>query len=307
MTESTAKTKAVLQAIFVTGLWSTSWVLIKLTLDEIPPLVFAGLRYSFATIFLLPGLIQQKRQIKALSRRDWIRLTILGILFYSITQGGQFLTLNHLNASTFSLLLNFTSVIVAILGIFSLREIPSLSQWVGIVVFMAGVMIFFFPFGGQSGDPIGFVFAGVTVIANALSSLLGRKINRTQNLSPSIVTGISMGVGSAILLTIGVMVEGFPRLSFINILVILWLALVNTAFAFHLWNRSLQVLSAVESSAINNSMLIQIAFLAWVFLGERLILRQVIALGMAALGIVLTNVIWPLNNAKQIKEENTQP
>jgi drug/metabolite transporter (DMT)-like permease len=47
-----------------------------------------------------------------------------------------------------------------------------------------------------------------------------------------------------------------------------WLAVVNTALAFTLWNRSLQHLSATESAAVNNTMLIQIGLLAWVLLGE---------------------------------------
>ena len=43
---------AILQAVFVTFLWSTSWILIKWNIDEIPPLTFAGLRYSLAFVFL---------------------------------------------------------------------------------------------------------------------------------------------------------------------------------------------------------------------------------------------------------------
>ena len=43
-----------------------------------------------------------------------------------------------------------------------------------------------------------------------------------------------------------------------------------TAFAFTLWNLSLQRLSAVESASVNNTMLVQIALLAWLLLGERL-------------------------------------
>ncbi len=46
--------KAVLQALFVTFLWSTSWVFIKLGLTDIPALTFAGLRYSLAFLCLLP-------------------------------------------------------------------------------------------------------------------------------------------------------------------------------------------------------------------------------------------------------------
>ena len=46
---------AVLQALLVTFLWSTSWMLIKIGLHGIPALTFAGLRYSLAFLVSPPG------------------------------------------------------------------------------------------------------------------------------------------------------------------------------------------------------------------------------------------------------------
>jgi len=54
--KSSPHTVANIQALLVTFLWSTSWVLIKYGLDEIPALTFAGLRYTAAFLILLPGL-----------------------------------------------------------------------------------------------------------------------------------------------------------------------------------------------------------------------------------------------------------
>ena len=46
---------ALLTAVFVTFLWSTSWVLIKVGLAaSLPPLPFAGLRYGLAALCLAP-------------------------------------------------------------------------------------------------------------------------------------------------------------------------------------------------------------------------------------------------------------
>lgn len=73
-------------------------------------------------------------------------------------------------------------------------------------------------------------------------------------------------------------------------MIILWLAVVNPAFAFTLWNRTLRTLSAMESSIINNTMLFQIALLAWVFLGERLTGRQALGMVLAALGTLAVQV-----------------
>ena len=54
-TPSTLHLQAVLTALFVTFLWSTSWVLIKLGLRaSLPAVTFAGLRYGLAFLCLLP-------------------------------------------------------------------------------------------------------------------------------------------------------------------------------------------------------------------------------------------------------------
>ena len=287
--------RAILQAFFVTFLWSTSWVLIKYALDEIPPLTFAGLRYTLAFVVLLPGLWKHKK-VRALSAKEWRRLIVLGLVFYAMTQGGQFLTLNHLEAVTFSLLLNFTTVLVAFIGAVVLREVPSRSQWVGMVIFIAGALVYF----GQVSIPreqaLGLALAGFTVCANAAAALLGRSVNRDGTIPPLVVTVISMGVGAITLLGIGLVTQGLPPLSPTGWLIVIWLAVINTALAFTLWNKTLQILSAVESSIINNTMLVQIAVLAWLFLGERLAFSDVAGLVLAMVGALIVQVTRPQTN-----------
>ncbi len=65
--------RAALQALFVTFLWSTSWVLIKIGLDDIPALTFAGLRYTLAWLCLLPFVWRSGGigMLNRLSRREW--------------------------------------------------------------------------------------------------------------------------------------------------------------------------------------------------------------------------------------------
>ncbi|MGH2544638.1 MAG: DMT family transporter, partial [Ardenticatenaceae bacterium] len=125
------------------------------------------------------------------------------------------------------------------------------------------------------------------VIANAASAVLGRAVNRAGNVSPLTVTFVSMGIGALLLLLTGVIGSGIPPLSWQSWAIIGWLALVNTAFAFTLWNQTLRTLTAVESSIINSTMLVQIALLAWIFLGERLAFQEIIALILTALGVLL--------------------
>jgi len=280
---------AILQAVFVTFLWSTSWVLIKLNIKEIPPLTFAGLRYSIAFLVLLPWLWKRKSEVLALSPKKWKQLIVLGLVFYTLTQGGQFATLNHLEAVSFSLLMNFTTLLVAIIGIFVLKEAPSRLQWFGILIFIIGAVVYFSPSAMLTGKLLGFALAGFTVCANAISSVLGRSINRDGEVSPLVVTVFSMGIGATVLLGIGLAVQGLPPISLSAWITIFWLAVINTALAFFLWNKSLRILSAVESSIINSTMLVQIAVLAWVFLGEQITFYGLIGLALAAVGVLLVN------------------
>jgi len=279
--------RAILQALLVTFLWSTSWVLIKQGLREIPPLTFAGLRYAIAFAILLLGLWRHRHEIRALTPGQWARLAALGLVFYAATQGGQFLTLYYLDAIPFSLLLSFTPVLVALSGMATLRESPSRGQWLGISFALGGAFLYFYPQFFARGSVLGFALAGLTVCANAAAALLGRSVNRERMASPLVVTAISMGIGAACLLATGWASQGLPSLSLKGWGIIAWLAVVNTALAFTLWNRTLRVLTAVESSIINNTMLIQIAVLAWVFLGESLGALEIVGLGLAALGTLL--------------------
>lgn len=278
--------------MLVTFLWSTSFVIIKIGLAEIPPLTFAGLRYTIAFFFLLPLAFTKKNSvvIKSLNKKDWLKLVLLGLLFYAFTQGTQFIGLSLLPAVTVSLWLNFTPLIVAVMAIFLLREIPSVLQWLGVVLFILGIITYFFPVDLSENQVTGLVVMTIGVIANSSSAVLGRNINREAKINPVVVTIISMGIGSVILITSGIVIQGLPSISLENTLYLLWLALINTALAFTIWNLTLRTLSAMESSIINGTMLIQIAVIAWIFLGETITLQEGIGMLLASCGAVLVQL-----------------
>jgi drug/metabolite transporter (DMT)-like permease len=283
---------AVLQALLVTFLWSTSWVLIKMGLEDIPALTFAGLRYSLAFLCLLPFVLRPAglTPLRSLSGRKWARLIVLGLLFYAVTQGAQFLGLAYLPAVTVSLLLNFTTIVVALLGIFLLAERPTVLQWSGVFLNIVGIVIYFYPVAIPASQAVGLIVVVVGVLANAGASILGRRVNRDGDIPPLTVTIVSMGVGAVVLLAAGVLAQGLPPLGLIHWAIIGWLAVVNTAFAFTLWNHTLRTLSAMESSIINSTMLVQIAVLAWLFLGEQLTGQESIGMVLAGLGALIVQV-----------------
>lgn len=288
----TSHWKAVLQALFVVFLWGTSWVFVKIGLHDIPPVTFAGLRYFLAFLCLLVVLLLKdaRTELQELTRAEWRRFIVLGILLYAGTQGAIFVALAYLPAVTVNLLWSFSSVIIAILGILLLSEQPRLLQWTGMLLALIGTVIYFYPVQIPRNQSIGFLVAALGILSNAIATILGRNVNRIGKHSPLVVTVISMGTGSIILLLAGFAFEEAPRLNFQSWAIVIWLALVNTAFAFTLWNHTMRTLTAMESSIINGTMLIWVAIFAVIFLGETISPKEFVGLVTASVGTMIVQL-----------------
>jgi drug/metabolite transporter (DMT)-like permease len=209
----------------------------------------------------------RREELRRLRPLDWLRLSVLGLVLYSLTQGAQFVALSFLPAVTLSLILSFSPAAVALFGASFLGERLNRRQWVGVVCFLSGAAVYFLPLEGPL-QTLGLTVAAVGLFAQSSASVLGRAVNRRGNLHPLLVTVVSMGVGSLFLLATGFIAEGVPQLDASGWSIVLWLAIVNTSLAFTIWNHTLRSLTAIESNLINNTMLVQIAILAWLFLGH---------------------------------------
>jgi drug/metabolite transporter (DMT)-like permease len=286
---------AILQACFVVFLWATSWVFIKIGLEDIPPLTFAGLRYALAFLCLaaVTAATGRLESLRKLSWKDWGRLATLGGVFYAATQGASFVALDFLPAVTVNLIWSFTSLVVALLGIFWLGENPGRLQWLGMGIAVGGACVYFLPVDIPAAQSAGVLAALVGLTANAVAAIMGRGVNRESRTSPLVVTVVSMGVGSLLLMGAGISLEGLPSLSARSWRIILWLAIVNTAFAFTLWNHTLRTLTAMESSIINGTMMIWIPILAVIFLGETITAKGILGLVAAGLGTLLVQLHRP--------------
>ena len=97
MSKPSSRLSAILLAVFVTFLWSTSWVLIKIGLrDNLPRITFAGLRYGLAFLCLTPFVLlnpKHRQAIQKMDGREWGILSLLGVLTYAVTQTAQYLGL----------------------------------------------------------------------------------------------------------------------------------------------------------------------------------------------------------------------
>jgi drug/metabolite transporter (DMT)-like permease len=275
-------------------------VIIRFGLDDegLRPIMFAGLRYGAAALVLLATVLARpatRAALRSALRTGWGELVALGLVFYTVTQGAQFVALDHQPAATTSLVLSLTPLLVAVLAGRSLGERATGRQFGGAALVAVGAGLYFA--GSLGATTAGMVAAGVALLANAASALLGRRVHRVQGAVPLVTTTVSMAVGAVVLLAAGLATEGRPHLTGAAVLIVVWLAVVNTALAFTLWNASLRILTATESVAINNTMLIQIAILGWIFLSEIPGPGQLLGIVLVTAGIIAAQRPGPAETA----------
>ena len=78
---------ALLEALFVSIVWASSFVIVKIALVELGPLTIGGLRYFIGFACLLPFL---RRRSFLFAHSQWLRIVFLGLSAYTLGNGAMF-------------------------------------------------------------------------------------------------------------------------------------------------------------------------------------------------------------------------
>ena len=281
--------RAIAGALLVTAIWSSTFVIVKVGLDSLGPLTIAGLRYTLGFVLLLPFLIFGKANLGRISKDLWVRLALIGISSYTIGNGALFWGLKYVPATTGSLLMGLIPLLVLVGAAVFLKEIPSRWQVLGVFISLLGSVIFFSQ-GFQPGEPLGLVITAAGLVGFMAFSLLGRGIARERSLDTLTLTALPLLIGGLLTLGIALLVEGFPVFDRRSTWIIVWLALINTAFGYWIYNRALEVLSALEMNMIMNLSPFFTAVLSWVILGEKLAGIQYLGMLILIAGVVFVQL-----------------
>ncbi|HYF92162.1 MAG TPA: DMT family transporter [Symbiobacteriaceae bacterium] len=275
---------AVVAALFVTFLWSTSYILNKWAFAEgIQPFTLAGLRYLVAACTLA----MVRRPGGARTALPWWQYAALGVAGYLVAQGFQYVGQYHVTPTQSGLILNVgNTLLVLAVGLIWLGERPGARQWLGLVISLGGVCLFYWPLQLEAGNLLGIGMlllsgAGYAAQLTANRALLSRKAA-----DPLSLVLYPMATGAAGMIALAILLEPWPAFSWKLAAILLWLGVVNGALAFFLWTWSQKALQAFESSVLNNTMLLQVVTLDVLLLGRQVGVKQAAGLMLAGLGIL---------------------
>jgi probable blue pigment (indigoidine) exporter len=282
--------------VLVTFLWATSVVLIRIGVsdEDIDPIGFAAVRFLLAALLLLPLAIPGIRAAPTwrTSRRWLLGVAVYGLLIFGAAQVGFYVALGEVQASTVGLFMGVAPVVTAMVAVRNRRERASALQAGGIAVLIVGVVVYF-GLEAPPGDATAGLLAAASIpIVVGGAAVLGRRVaveSRDYG-GPASMTAIAMLVGAGMTFLLALLLEGVPSYSPAAWLLIVWLAVINTALTYTLWAQSQRSLRAVESSVLGDLTVIQVAVLGWIVLGEALDPAQMVGLGLALSGVVIVQL-----------------
>jgi len=217
-------------AIYI--LWGTTFLAIRIAVEELPPLFAAGARFFIAGI-LLYAFMRAKGQT-APTAKQWRSLTIMALLMFVAEYGPLFWAEKYVPSGVVSVLAATLPILTLIIEMLILRQQrmrPMLA--IATVLGFAGVAVLLIPGAKQHLA----IIPCLAILAGATTWSLGSVLTRSMDLPKSRPTtaGAAMMLGGAMLLALsggfGEM-HPFPHISLRALGALLYLIVFGSLLAF---------------------------------------------------------------------------
>jgi drug/metabolite transporter (DMT)-like permease len=250
--------------------WGSAYVVTKWVVLEVPPLLFAFLRFAVASTILV-ALARSRGGPRSLEPLPLGTLALMGLSGVTLFYIGFNVALVYTTVTEGALIQGAIPAATAGLAMVCLGERLSRTRAVGIAVSILGVALILLTVGEatQARDPLlGNLWMLLTVVSWAVYTVLGRSLRAAL---PLTVTAYSTLLGTlGLAAAAGFELAGHPppAVSWSSWLAALYLGAGPSALAYLLWNQALRHLDAGQAANFLNLIPVVGVASAALFLGE---------------------------------------
>jgi drug/metabolite transporter (DMT)-like permease len=272
-------------------IWSSTWVAIKIGLEDCPPLLGAGIRFAAAGLGLLAFAAVRGRPL----RTDALLAGILALMPFALAYGLVYWGEQHIPSGLAAVLFGVLPLYTAFLGAVFLPDQPLRARLVAGILVAIGGLALAFAESADSGDPE-LALAGAAALAVApLGASVGNislKL-RAGELDPIALNGWGMLGGGLLLLAASGLGESWGDAAWTaeSVGSIAYLALIGSAVPFVALTVLLRHISAQATSFL--AMLLPFGALVFgaALYSEAITLRALAGAALVAVGLLIAQAL----------------
>jgi drug/metabolite transporter (DMT)-like permease len=279
--------------LLLSAIWGSTWLFIKVGLEDLPPFTFAALRFAVAILALLPLLIVRRVRFPR-PRGDWWLMINTGVLTFTVAYGLVFWGEQYISSGLAALLFGTFPLFGLVIAHFHLpAERITWTKVMGVALGILGIGLVFSNELTVTGAAA--LWGGVAIVVAALAAAYADILIKLRggHLDTTVLTFVQMVAGSLPLVAIAAVTEGDPR-NFdwtpLAVFSIAYLAVIGSALAFVLLYWLIRHMEVTKTMLITLVTPLIAVLLGIVFLGEQLTWRT--AVGGAAIVTGIGLVVW---------------
>ena len=281
---------AVLYALIflMVAFWSGNYIVGKIALREMSPLLLAGLRIGFAGVMILPLYVWERHTEPrpSGSGRDVLQLLLLGLLGVTLNQLLFIVGLSRTSVAHAAILIGLTSIQVLIIARLRGQEHITARKALGMAIALAGVAVLqaFEPASATGATWLGDFFILLTGLCFALFTVFGKEV--TAQYSTITMNAYAYVAGGVALLPLTLWEAVRHPLAHISAgawLAAIYMALFPSVIAYLIYYHALAHMTASRVSAFSYLQPVFASIMGVAILGEHLG-APVIAGGLVILG-----------------------
>ena len=216
--------------------WSSTWVVIAVGLEDIAPFFGAGIRFALAGLGVLGAAAVLRRPLGT----DWVLAATIGVLPFATTYGLIYWAEQYVTSGLTAVLFGVLPLYVALLaGVFLPAEPLRPRLLAGVAIAIGGMVVAFWQsldLGIALAESEYAALAAAAVVLSPIASAVGNVAikKRGAKLDPLVMNGWAMLGGGLLLLAVSAPIEdwGATVWSLQSIGSIVYLAVLGTGFTF---------------------------------------------------------------------------
>ena len=276
--------------LFLCLIWGSTWMFIKVGLEDLPPLSFAGIRFVIA-VLILSAFVAARGERLPRGRRDWGLMALTGVLAFTLNYGAVFWGEQHISSGLAAVLQTTIPAFGLVIAHYHLPgERITLAKLCGVLLGVAGVGVIFS--NQLRAEGLMALWGSAAIVVGAFAVAYANVLVKAKggHLSPATLAAGQMLFGLLPLLAAGLATEGSPldfRWTWRAVFSLFYLALVGSSVAFLLYYWLVRHVDVTKTMLIALVTPLIAVTLGYLVLDERLTWRTLTGSALILAGVAL--------------------